>query len=188
MQTCGRDIASVVADLRRVVYEQVKLQPGMSRSYSAVIIAGLCRHALSRRRRLPSIDCTGLMLLEGFGIFTFEKCSFPEEMNMKGFLVIFFTQQNRRYQGKMLGEWIVDVAKEMGLRGATLSTGIEGFGHTGRLHSSHFFELADQPTEIRMAITEDESERLFKRLEGEEISVFFIKTPIEMGTVGKKAN
>lgn len=38
-----------------------------------------------------------------------------------------------------------------------------------------------------MAITEDESERLFKRLELEEISVFYIKTPIEMGTVGKKA-
>jgi Cu(I)/Ag(I) efflux system membrane protein CusA/SilA len=34
MPTCGRDIASVVADLRRVVYEQVKLQPGMSLSYS----------------------------------------------------------------------------------------------------------------------------------------------------------
>ncbi|WP_017737062.1 efflux RND transporter permease subunit [Pseudomonas sp. CBZ-4] len=30
----GRDIASVVADLRRVVNEQVKLQPGMSQSYS----------------------------------------------------------------------------------------------------------------------------------------------------------
>ena len=69
----------------------------------------------------------------------------------------------------MCCDWIVDVAKEMGLRGATLSTGIGGFGHTGRLHSSHFFEMADQPTEIRMAITEDEYERLFKRLELEEI-------------------
>ncbi|MCU7247354.1 DUF190 domain-containing protein [Pseudomonas koreensis] len=107
---------------------------------------------------------------------------------MNGFLVIFFTQQNRRHQGKMLGDWLVDLAKEMGLRGATLSTGIEGFGHTGRLHSSHFFELADQPTEIRMAITEEESERLFKRLEVEDISVFYIKTPIEMGTVGKKGS
>ncbi|MFL1495414.1 DUF190 domain-containing protein [Pseudomonas antarctica] len=105
---------------------------------------------------------------------------------MKGFLVIFFTQQNRRYQGKMLGDWIIDLAKEMGLRGATLSTGIEGFGHTGRLHSSHFFELADQPTEIRLAITEDESKRLFKRLKLEDISVFYIKTLIEMGFVGKK--
>ncbi|KTB72201.1 hypothetical protein AO067_08125 [Pseudomonas viridiflava ICMP 13104] len=93
---------------------------------------------------------------------------------MKAFLVTFFTQQNRRYQGKMLGDWVVDLAKEMGLRGATLSTGIEGFGHTGRLHSSHFFELADQPTEIRMAITEDESEQLFKRLELEDISLFYI--------------
>ena len=104
---------------------------------------------------------------------------------MKGYMTIFFTQQNRRYQGKMLGEWIVDVAKEMGLRGATLCTGIEGFGHTGKLHSSHFFELADQPTEIRLAITEDEAERLFKRLDSEEISVFFTKSPIEMGTLGK---
>lgn len=86
----------------------------------------------------------------------------------------------------MLGDWIVDSAKEMGLRGAILSTGIEGFGHTGRLHSSHFFELADQPTEIRITITEDESKRFFTRLELEEISVFYIKTPIEMGFVGKK--
>lgn len=30
---------------------------------------------------------------------------------MKGYMVVFFTQQNRRYQGKMLGEWIVDVAR-----------------------------------------------------------------------------
>ncbi|MBC3958102.1 MULTISPECIES: DUF190 domain-containing protein [Pseudomonas] len=104
---------------------------------------------------------------------------------MKGFMVVFFTQQNRRYQGKMLGEWIVDVAKEMGLRGATLCAGIEGFGHTGQLHSSHFFELADQPMEIRLAVTEEESARLFERLDAEEISVFFTKTPIEMGTLGK---
>ena len=103
---------------------------------------------------------------------------------MKGFLVIFFTQQNRRHRGKMLGEWLVDLAKEMGLRGATLATGIEGFGHSGKLHSSHFFELADQPTEIRMAITEDESEQLFKRLELEDISLFYIKTPVELGFVG----
>ncbi|MNF70401.1 hypothetical protein D3C85_654110 [compost metagenome] len=107
---------------------------------------------------------------------------------MKGFLVIFFTQQNRRCHGKMLGDWIIDLAKQMGLRGATLSTAIEGFGHTGRLHSAHFFELADQPTEIRLAITEEECVRLFERLEAEDISLFYIKAPIELGTIGKKAD
>nr|WP_277952900.1 DUF190 domain-containing protein [Pseudomonas sp. TH03] len=103
-------------------------------------------------------------------------------------MVIFFTQQNRRHHGKMLGEWVVDLAKELGLRGATLTTGIEGFGHTGRLHSSHLFELADQPMEIRLAITEEESVRLFLRLEAEDISLFYIKAPIEFGTVGQKAS
>nr|WP_274610354.1 DUF190 domain-containing protein [Pseudomonas sp. TH31] len=103
-------------------------------------------------------------------------------------MVIFFTQQNRRHHGKMLGEWVVDLAKELGLRGATLTTGIEGFGHTGRLHSSHLFELADQPMEIRLAITEEESVRLFQRLEAEDISLFYIKAPIEFGTVGQKAS
>jgi PII-like signaling protein len=107
---------------------------------------------------------------------------------VNGFLVIFFTQQNRRHHGKMLGEWVVDLAKELGLRGATLTTGIEGFGHTGRLHSSHLFELADQPMEIRLAITEEESVRLFQRLEAEDISLFYIKAPIEFGTVGQKAS
>ncbi len=75
----------------------------------------------------------------------------------------------------MLCDWIVDLAKDR-LRCAPLYTGIEGFGHNSRLHSSHFFKLVDRPTEIRIAITEDESERLFKRLELEDISVFYIKT------------
>lgn len=35
-----------------------------------------------------------------------------------------------------------------------------------------------------MAITEDESEQLFKRLELEDISLFYIKTPVELGFVG----
>lgn len=32
---------------------------------------------------------------------------------MKGYMVVFFTQQNRRYIGKMFGEGIADAAKEM---------------------------------------------------------------------------
>ncbi|MBK5397301.1 MULTISPECIES: DUF190 domain-containing protein [Pseudomonas] len=107
---------------------------------------------------------------------------------MDGFLVIFFTQQSRRHEGRMLGEWIVDQAKELGLRGATMTTGIEGFGHSGQLHSSHLFELADQPIEVRLALTEDELTCLFQRLDAEDISLFYIKTPIELGTLGQKAS
>ncbi|AZC26101.1 DUF190 domain-containing protein [Pseudomonas sessilinigenes] len=106
---------------------------------------------------------------------------------MKGYLVIFFTQQNRRHQGRMLGDWIVDLARGMGLHGATLSSAIEGFGQSRHLHSVHFFDQADQPLEIRLAMTMAEAERLFERLATEDFSLFYIKTPIEFGYLGKQA-
>lgn len=106
---------------------------------------------------------------------------------MQGYQVTFFTQQNRRHSGKMLADWLVQLAKEMHLRGATLVSGVEGFGHTGRLHSAHFFELADQPMEVSLALTEEECERLFARLQTEDISLFYVKIPVEFGSLGRQA-
>ncbi|ANI17530.1 hypothetical protein A9C11_27665 [Pseudomonas citronellolis] len=105
---------------------------------------------------------------------------------MQGYLVTFFTQQTRRHGDKLLSDWLVDLARDMKLKGATLVRGAEGFGHAGQLHSSHFFELADQPVEICLAVSEDECERLFEHLEAEDLALFYVKTPVEMGTLGKR--
>ena len=45
----------------------------------------------------------------------------------------------------------------------------------------HFFELADQPIEVTMALSETDTERLFQRLREEKINVFYVKAPIEFG-------
>lgn len=101
---------------------------------------------------------------------------------MNGYQLLFFTQQDRKHDGKPLGEWLVQEAKRLEIQGATLITASEGFGHQGKLHSSRFFELADQPVEILMAVSEAEAERLFLRLREEKIKMFYVKTPIEYGT------
>ncbi|OHC37943.1 MAG: hypothetical protein A3J25_16190 [Pseudomonadales bacterium RIFCSPLOWO2_02_FULL_63_210] len=106
---------------------------------------------------------------------------------MHGYQVTFFTQQNRRYKGKMLADWLVALAKDMHLRGATLVSGIEGFGHTGKLHSYHFFELADQPMEVSLVLSQEECSQLFERLQQEDLALFYVKTPVEFGTLGKQA-
>lgn len=103
---------------------------------------------------------------------------------MNGYQLTFFTQQDRKHAGKPLADWLVQLAKEMNLRGATLIPAAEGYGHARRVHSAHFFELADQPLEVLLAVTEEESERLFERLRGEGIRIFYVKTPIEFGTLG----
>ena len=103
---------------------------------------------------------------------------------MNGYQITFFTQQDHRHKGKPIGDWLVHLAQDMGLRGATLIPGGEGFGHHRRIHSVHFFELADQPQEVVMAVTAEEAEHLFARLEAEGVRLFYVKTPVEFGTLG----
>ncbi|MCP1645648.1 PII-like signaling protein [Pseudomonas citronellolis] len=105
---------------------------------------------------------------------------------MQGYLVTLFTQQSRQHGGKPIADWLIELSQSMNIKGATLVMGAEGYGHTGRLHSYHFFEQADQPVEICLAVSEDECERLFERLEAEDLALFYVKTPVEMGTVGKR--
>lgn len=107
---------------------------------------------------------------------------------MNGYQISFFTQQGRRHHGKPLADWLVHLAKEMGLHGATLIAAAEGFGHRGRIHSAHFFDLADQPLEVLMVVTEDESNRLFDRLQAEGVHLFYVKTAVEFGTLGEASS
>ncbi len=104
---------------------------------------------------------------------------------MQGFQLTFFTQQNRKQDGRPLAEWLLEEARRQGIGGATLLTAAEGFGHRGKVHSAHFFELADQPVELTMAVLPEEAERLFAVLAEKKIKVFYVKAPIEFGTTGE---
>lgn len=104
---------------------------------------------------------------------------------MKGYQITFFTQQDHKHKHKPLAEWLMLAARDLGLRGATVSCAAEGFGLHRRIHSAHFFELADQPQEVVMAVTEDEVGRLFDMLEKENVHLFYVKTPVEFGMLGE---
>jgi PII-like signaling protein len=104
---------------------------------------------------------------------------------MHGFQLTFFTQQDRRHGHTPMAEWLLLEAKKLGLSGGTLVGAGEGFGHDGKLHSAHFFELADQPIEVTIAASQSDAERLFDRLREEKVNVFYVKAPIEFGMTGE---
>ncbi len=104
---------------------------------------------------------------------------------MEGYQITFFTQQDKHHHGKPLADWLVHLAQEMGLPGATLIAGSEGFGHHHRIHSAHFFELADQPQEVQLAVSEEDADRLFARLKAEGVHLFYVKSPVKFGTLGE---
>lgn len=103
---------------------------------------------------------------------------------MQGYQITFFTQQDRRHDGMPLGKWILQQARALGVGGGTLIAAAEGFGHNGRFHSAHFFELADQPVEVILALGENEANKLFARLREARVKVFYVKTPVEFGEIG----
>lgn len=103
---------------------------------------------------------------------------------MQGFQVTFFTEEGRRHAGQPMSQWLMDTLKSLGIRGATLSAGVEGIGRDGRMHSAHFFELADQPVAVTVALTEAQIAQLFPVLEREQANLFYIKAPVEFGVIG----
>lgn len=103
---------------------------------------------------------------------------------MKGYQLTFYTQQDRQHGKKSLAEWLLNLAKEHGALGGTLFSAGESFGHDGRFHSAHFFELADQPIEVTVALDEATCDRLLEAIKHEAVDVFFVKAPIEFGRTG----
>ncbi|MCW1498737.1 DUF190 domain-containing protein [Acinetobacter baumannii] len=105
---------------------------------------------------------------------------------MNGFLITFYTELNQRYHNQPIHEWLVNLTKELGLRGVTVLHGSEGIDHTGKLHSMHFFEAVDQPVQIQFALDEAETTQLFDYLNSQNISIFYVKTPMQFGVVGNQ--
>jgi PII-like signaling protein len=105
---------------------------------------------------------------------------------MNGYQITFFTRQDRRFKGKQISDWLLELVRELGLRGASLHAGGESFARGRRVHSAHFFELSDQPVEVLIAVTADEATRLFDRLKKEGVHLFYVKTPVEFGVLGRE--
>jgi len=104
---------------------------------------------------------------------------------MQGYLVTFFTQQDRMHRGMPLAQWLFDQASRLGLDGVTLNSGIAGMGHDGRRHTVTLFDLSDQPVQVSMVLKASEVERLFAAIRQEDLRVFYTKAPVEFGMIGE---
>lgn len=104
---------------------------------------------------------------------------------MQGVYLKFYVQENRRHHGILAYEWVLEEARKLGVHGGSAFRAIAGYGRHGRLHEAHFFELAgDLSVEVGFVLTEEEAQRLLAHLATEQLKLFYIKVPLEMGIVG----
>lgn len=77
----------------------------------------------------------------------------------EGKLLRIFIGESDRHEGMPLFEWIVRKAREVGLAGATVIRGLEGFGAQSHLHTAKILRLsADLPIIIEIIDTNDKVE------------------------------
>ena len=77
---------------------------------------------------------------------------------MQGYLLRFYTEQKVQYRGKPLSKWLLGVAQQFKIQGATILSALESVGRQGESHSSRFFELADQPIQVELVVEDDRPE------------------------------
>lgn len=104
---------------------------------------------------------------------------------MQGYQVTFFTQQDRVHGHEPLAQWLLAQARALGIRGATVNGSLQGLGHDGHVHAVTMFDLGDQPVQVTMIVSEAEHERLFTHLASSGVQVFFMRSAVEFGTLGK---
>ncbi|ENV46994.1 hypothetical protein P255_02272 [Acinetobacter brisouii CIP 110357] len=104
---------------------------------------------------------------------------------MQGYLLRFYTEQKVQYRGKPLSKWLLGVAQQFKIQGATILSALESVGRQGESHSSRFFELADQPIQVELVVTAQQADELLDYLQQQELSLFYVKIPVEFGSLGQ---
>lgn len=104
---------------------------------------------------------------------------------MQGTYLKFYVHENRRHGGELMYEWLLNVARQLGIHGGSAFRAIAGFGRHGVVVEQHFFELADDlPVEVVFMVSDEEAERLLARLREEaETGLFYIRMPAEFGVL-----
>jgi uncharacterized protein len=88
------------------------------------------------------------------------------KINENGILLRVFIGESDKFEHKPLYEIIVQKVRELGLAGATVLRGSEGFGAHSVVHTTHLLEMStDLPVVIEVVDTEDKIKLLLPHLE-----------------------
>jgi uncharacterized protein len=96
----------------------------------------------------------------------------------------FYVTEKQRHAGKLLYEWLLEEARELGVHGGSAFHAIAGFGRHGRLHEETFFELAGELAVQVVFILDDAlTEQMLSRVHAQSVDVFYVRHPVQAGII-----
>ena len=103
---------------------------------------------------------------------------------MDGCFLRFYVHEGHRHHQVLVWEWLLQQANQMGIRGGSAFRAMAGFGRHHVVHENHFFELAGSLTvEVEFIVTDEEAERLLRRMKDEKVRAFYARIPAQFGVL-----
>ena len=107
---------------------------------------------------------------------------------IQGSFCRFYVHENARHERRLLWQWLLEQANNLGIRGGSAFRAMAGFGRHHVLHENHFFELAGTLTvEVEFIVTDEEAERLLELVRAEKLRVFYALIPARFGITNPDA-
>lgn len=103
----------------------------------------------------------------------------------QGSQITIFANRNQRKGHQRVADWILKVAADLDIHGATIIDASEGVDSHGNLHAAHFLELADEPVAVMIVAEDERITALLAELGKGGISLFYTRMPLEFGFLGE---
>ena len=103
-------------------------------------------------------------------------------------LLRFYIHENHRLHGKLVWEWLLQSANELGVLGGSAFRAMAGFGAHRVLHEDRFFELQGSLTvEVEFVATEADARQLIHLVSQEKVRAVYAMIPATFGVIGLAA-
>jgi len=104
---------------------------------------------------------------------------------MRNVYLKFYLTEIQRHNGKVLYEWVLEKAKQMGVPGGSVFRAVAGFGRDGHLHEETFFELGgEMPIQVEFVLSSAHAESLLAIMRDEKLKLPYVSYAVEFGVTG----
>ena len=103
-------------------------------------------------------------------------------------LLRFYIHENHRLHGKLVWEWLLQSANELGVLGGSAFRAMAVFGAHRVFHEDRFFELQGSLTvEVEFVATEADARQLIHLVSQEKVRAVYAMIPATFGVIGLDA-
>jgi len=107
---------------------------------------------------------------------------------MDGFQLTLFFSEESRHHDCPLGDWLLRLTHELGLRGVQLLHGGALPAHVDLSLLARFFGRQDLGMAAVVLATEEECDWLLARIEAEEVTIYYVKFPVACGVLTPRSD